>query len=92
MSAVVYTQAEVDQKVADALATAKAADITPAQVQAAAVAAAAQAVATMPAPSAGLTATQVQALIDASLAKAVAVGTTRPANPVQGTVFFRVKA
>ena len=70
-----YTQAEVDQKLTDALAAAKAADITHAQVQAAASAAAtaavAKAIAALPAPTGGLTTDQVQKLIDAAIAKAL---------------------
>lgn len=66
-----YSTAEVDQKLADTLAAAKAADVTLDQVQAAATAAAAKAVAALPPPVAGLTAAQVQKLIDDAVAKAL---------------------
>lgn len=75
MPQAMYTQAEVDQLLAktaaDTLAAATANDITVLQVQAAAAAAAKQAVAGLPAPTAGVTLDQVQKLIDASIAKAL---------------------
>lgn len=96
MTAFVYTQAEVDQLlaqgVADAVTASKAAAITAAQVQAIAASEAAKALATIPIASSGITTAQVQGIVDAAIAKAVAalplpiVATTPPATAPNGTI------
>ncbi len=89
-----YSTAEVDQKLADVLGAARAADITPEQVQAAATAAVAKAIAALPAPVSGLTVAQVQKLIDDAIAKALVslprtyVGPTMPKDAPDGSLLL----